>query len=215
MQHFPPEVVESTTGVPAETVRNLARRICGADGAAPVMYTGLEYSDSGVQAIRAVLTLFALAGQLDVPGGIGLAMRGSHFPINHAGVLPNPDLERAVARDRSRPMRARSNSASDTMFWLKFRRARSKSAWACSALARAPSRSASSAARAASLPAVWAWSWARSICSRNWSFSTRSPSLTARLTIYPITLAEISTLRRASTLPVQLTRESTSCRATV
>ena len=37
-------------------------------GAAPVMYSGLEYSDSAVQAIRATLVLWALAGQLDVPG---------------------------------------------------------------------------------------------------------------------------------------------------
>lgn len=100
VQHFRPEVVEATTGVPAETITRLARRIAQAGGAAPIMYTGLEYSNSGIQAIRAVLTLFALAGQLDVPGGIGLAMRDSHFPINRSSVLPNPDLRRAVARDR-------------------------------------------------------------------------------------------------------------------
>ena len=64
------------------------------------MYTGLEYSNTGLQAIRAVLTAFALAGQLDVPGGIGLAMRGTHFPINRSGHLDNPDLDRAVARDK-------------------------------------------------------------------------------------------------------------------
>jgi len=100
VQHFRPEVVEATTGVPAETVVQLARRIAEAQGAAPVMYTGLEYSNSGVQAIRAVLTLFALAGQLDVPGGIGLAQRDSHFPINRSGLLPNPKVDLAVARDR-------------------------------------------------------------------------------------------------------------------
>jgi cysteine desulfurase NifS len=100
VQHFRPEVVEHTTGVPAETVRRLARRIATATGACPVMYTGLEYSNSGIQAIRAVLTLFALAGQLDVPGGIGLAMLDSHFPINRSGHAENPDLARAVARDR-------------------------------------------------------------------------------------------------------------------
>ncbi len=99
-QHFRPEVVESITGVAAATVRRLARRICTATGAAPVMYTGLEYSNSGIQAIRAVFTLWALAGQLDVPGGLGLAMQGSHFPINRSGHLANPDLSRAVARDR-------------------------------------------------------------------------------------------------------------------
>ncbi|MGD8395462.1 MAG: molybdopterin-dependent oxidoreductase, partial [Candidatus Eiseniibacteriota bacterium] len=100
VQHYGPDVVEATTGVPAATVRRLARRLCDAHGACPVMYTGLEYSNSGIQAIRAVLTAFALAGQLDVPGGIGLAMPGSHFPINRSGNVPNPDVERAVARDR-------------------------------------------------------------------------------------------------------------------
>ncbi|MCU7934527.1 MAG: aminotransferase class V-fold PLP-dependent enzyme [Candidatus Thiodiazotropha sp. (ex Dulcina madagascariensis)] len=100
IQHFTPEVTESITGVPAETIRSLARRIAGATGACPVMYTGLEYSNSGVQAIRAVLSLFALAGHLDTPGGIGLAMQNSHFPINRSCNQPNPALDRAVARDR-------------------------------------------------------------------------------------------------------------------
>jgi anaerobic selenocysteine-containing dehydrogenase len=100
VQHFRPEVVEQITGVAADTVRSLARRIANATGASPVMYTGLEYSNSGIQAIRAVLTLFALAGQLDVPGAIGLGMLGTHFPINRSGNVENPDLGKAVARDR-------------------------------------------------------------------------------------------------------------------
>jgi len=100
VQHFTPEVAEKITGVPADTIRDLARRIARASGACPVMYTGLEYSNSGIQAIRAVLTLFALGGQLDVPGGIGLAMLDTHFPINRSCNVENPDLGRAVARDR-------------------------------------------------------------------------------------------------------------------
>jgi cysteine desulfurase NifS len=99
-QHFRPEVVENITGVPADTVRALARRLCRATGACPIMYTGLEYSNSGIQAIRAVLSAFALAGQLDVPGGIGLAMPDSAFPINRACNVENPDIARAVAHDR-------------------------------------------------------------------------------------------------------------------
>jgi cysteine desulfurase NifS len=98
--HFPPEVTEEITGVPAESIRALARRLAGSRGACPVMYTGLEYSNSGIQAIRAVLTLFALAGHLDVPGGIGLAMPDSHFPIHRSCNQPNPNLDRAIARDR-------------------------------------------------------------------------------------------------------------------
>ncbi len=100
VQHFRPETVQEITGVPADTIRRMTRRVATADGACPLMYTGLEYSDSGVQAIRAVLVLFALAGQLDVPGGIGLAMPDTHFPINRSGNVANPDLDRAVARDR-------------------------------------------------------------------------------------------------------------------
>ena len=97
-QHFQPEVAEEITGVPADEIRKLARRIARAKGACPVMYTGLEYSNSGVQAIRAVLTLFALAGHLDAPGGIGLAMPDSHFPINRSCNQENPNLDRAAAR---------------------------------------------------------------------------------------------------------------------
>ncbi|MDP6567697.1 MAG: molybdopterin-dependent oxidoreductase [Alphaproteobacteria bacterium] len=66
---FTPERVEATTGVPARRVRTLARQIAAASGCSFVMYTGLEYSNSGVQAVRAAWTLQALAGHLDVVGG--------------------------------------------------------------------------------------------------------------------------------------------------
>ena len=98
VQHFRPEVVEPITGVPAETIRDLTHRICRASGAALLMYTGLEYSNTGVQSARAVLTLFALADQLDVPGGIGLTMLNSDFPINHSCNQENPNLDVAIGR---------------------------------------------------------------------------------------------------------------------
>ncbi len=100
VQHFSPGVTETITGVSADTIRDLARRLAGATGACPLMYTGLEYSNSGVQAIRAIYSLFALAGQLDVPGGIGLAMLDTHFPINRSCNQPNPDVGRAVGFDK-------------------------------------------------------------------------------------------------------------------
>jgi cysteine desulfurase NifS len=100
VQHFNPEVTETITGIPAERIRSLAHSIANATGACPVMYTGLEYSNSGIQAIRAVLSLFALAGHLDVPGGIGLAMLDTHFPVNRSCNQENPDIDRAVARDK-------------------------------------------------------------------------------------------------------------------
>ncbi len=98
VQHFRPEVAAAITGVPAETIRDLTRRICNASGASLLMYTGLEYSNSGVQSARAVLTVFAMAGQLDVPGGIGLSMLGNNFPINHSCNQENPNLDLAIGR---------------------------------------------------------------------------------------------------------------------
>ncbi len=100
VQHFSPEVVEGITGVPAAASRSLARRLAQAHGASPVMYSGLEYSDSGVQAIRATMVLWALAGQLDVPGGRCFTMKENLFPINRANLIPNPDVKKALGRDR-------------------------------------------------------------------------------------------------------------------
>ncbi len=100
VQHFRPEAVEEITGVPADKVRDLARRVVRARGASPVMYTGLEYSDSGVQAIRATMVLWALAGQLDVPGGRVFRMRENTFPINKDELVANPDVKKAIGRDR-------------------------------------------------------------------------------------------------------------------
>jgi cysteine desulfurase NifS len=99
-QHYRGEVVESITGVPADDVRSLARSIAGARGAAPVMYTGLEYSDSGVQAIRAVFTLWALAGQLDTPGGLLFSMKQNQFAQNRTALQKNPNIKQALGRDK-------------------------------------------------------------------------------------------------------------------
>ncbi len=100
VQHFRPETVESICGVPSETVRRLARRVASANGAAPVMYSGLEYSNSGVQAIRATLAFWALAGQLDVPGGRCFSMPQNQFPLNRGRHVANPDEAKALGRDR-------------------------------------------------------------------------------------------------------------------
>jgi anaerobic selenocysteine-containing dehydrogenase len=91
--------VEGTTGIPSETIRSLARRIKGSNGVAPVMYSGLEYSDGAVQAIRATMVLWALAGQLDVPGGHCFSMTQNRFPINRDGHVPNPDVRKAAGHN--------------------------------------------------------------------------------------------------------------------
>lgn len=100
VQHFRLEVAEKITGVPQAVIKDVARRIGSSSGASLIMYTGLEYSNSGVQTARAILTLFALTNQLDIPGGIGLSMLANQFPINRSCNQPNPNLDLAVARDR-------------------------------------------------------------------------------------------------------------------
>ncbi|MFC1999434.1 IscS subfamily cysteine desulfurase [Chloroflexota bacterium] len=100
VQHFRPEVVSGITGIPVETIRSLSRRIVQTNGAAPVMYSGLEYSDGAVQSIRATMVLWALAGQLDVPGGRCFSMSQNKFPINREGLIPNPDVRKAAGYNR-------------------------------------------------------------------------------------------------------------------
>ena len=87
VQSFTPEAVERTTGVPPESVVALAREIAATKHVSLRMYTGLEYTSSGVQNIRAVYLLMALAGHLDVPGGLLIARPPSSYRTR-TGVRP-------------------------------------------------------------------------------------------------------------------------------
>ncbi len=95
---FPPEKAEEMTGVPAGAIREVARAIAGPGGAksagyvgaALLSYTGLEYTNSGVQNIRAVMTLWALSGNLDTPGGNLIKMPDTDFKVNPGRRLEPP-----------------------------------------------------------------------------------------------------------------------------
>jgi len=122
-----PAAVEAITGVPAGVIRELARAIARAAGCSILTYTGLEYSNTGLQAIRAVWTLQAITGHLDTPGGKLFKMPGrvrtgriltvppaepapigaTEFPLYHAvrrelhaGLIPQ-----AVLQDKPYPLR--------------------------------------------------------------------------------------------------------------
>lgn len=70
VKEFSPVEVEKITGVPAEQVIQLARLIATTKHTTLRTYTGLEYSNGGVQSIRAVYLLWAITGNIDVPGGL-------------------------------------------------------------------------------------------------------------------------------------------------
>ena len=72
VNQFTPEEVERITNLPKEKVVLLAREIATTHNSALHLYTGVEYTNSGVQNIRAIYILWALTGNLDVPGGIYL-----------------------------------------------------------------------------------------------------------------------------------------------
>jgi anaerobic selenocysteine-containing dehydrogenase len=78
VKRFSPHEVEKITWVKAEKVERLAQDVCRFK-TAPLMYTGLEYTNSGVQNIRALLVLLALSGNLDRPGGLVFRMRQVSF----------------------------------------------------------------------------------------------------------------------------------------
>jgi anaerobic selenocysteine-containing dehydrogenase len=97
---FTPDRVEEITWVPAVEVQRLARSLAGAKGASLVSYTGLEYTNSGTQNIRAVLTLWALTGNLDVPGGKVIKMPDGEFHVNQSMRLEPPNGVDPIGKDK-------------------------------------------------------------------------------------------------------------------
>lgn len=93
---FPPEKVSEITGIPIETIEELAKEIADAEGAGYVMYTGLEYTKSGVQNIRAVMVLWALAGQLDVEGGRCFVRSENQIHLNKDHQIESPGFNTSI-----------------------------------------------------------------------------------------------------------------------
>jgi anaerobic selenocysteine-containing dehydrogenase len=99
LQQFPPERVAEVTWVPESKIRDLARAVGRAKSCAILTYTGLEYSNTGMQAVRAVWTLQALAGHLDVPGGKLFKMAGRP-QTGRILTAPPPDAPPPVGSER-------------------------------------------------------------------------------------------------------------------
>jgi anaerobic selenocysteine-containing dehydrogenase len=73
VQKFSPPEVEKMTRVKARQVEKLAEDLARPKSSL-LLHTGLEYTNSGVQNIRALLILWALSGNLDRPGGLVFRM---------------------------------------------------------------------------------------------------------------------------------------------
>jgi len=91
VKQFTPEEVEKITGVSKEQIVSLARVIATSKPVTLRTYTGLEYSNSGVQNIRAVFILWALTGNLDIPGGLIIAVPPK-LPMEKVDI-PRPSIQ--------------------------------------------------------------------------------------------------------------------------
>ncbi len=100
VKDFSPETVSQITGIDAHIIEELAERIVDAEGATYVMYTGLEYTKSGVQNIRAVMVLWALAGQLDVEGGRCFFRRENRIPLSTGRQIKTPGFDQSIGRGK-------------------------------------------------------------------------------------------------------------------
>jgi len=94
---FPPEEVEKITWVKAEKIRTLAEDLAKPKTSL-LLHTGLEYTNSGVQNIRAILIFWALAGNLDRPGGLVFRMP-QVSPVRRNRIDP-PQGKPAIGLDR-------------------------------------------------------------------------------------------------------------------
>lgn len=100
VKDFTPSYVSKITGIEESKLEYLAESIVDAEGASYIMYTGLEYTKSGVQNIRAVMVLWALAGQLDVEGGRCFLRRESNIPLARSRQVETPDYDKSIGKDK-------------------------------------------------------------------------------------------------------------------
>jgi anaerobic selenocysteine-containing dehydrogenase len=69
VKDYSPEKVETITWVKAETIRNMTRMYANNKPASISLGISMDHSTNGIQAIRAITTLMAITGNLDIPGG--------------------------------------------------------------------------------------------------------------------------------------------------
>lgn len=90
------DFIEKTTGVKNETLVKLAKELHISQASSYISYTGLEYAKSGVQSIRALISLFAITGNLDIKGGLLINMDDNELGVNKIE-SPHFNIERIGA----------------------------------------------------------------------------------------------------------------------
>ena len=94
VQEYPPEKVEEISWVPAEEIRAVAHCVCQKPS---TLSMGLanDQNPNCLQIIHAILSIFAICGQLDIPGGLlmGRPLTMAVSPEMQAARTDTPDSE--------------------------------------------------------------------------------------------------------------------------
>ena len=98
---FDPEYVEEVSWVPADELRRAARTFAAQGPGCVVQGLAAELHVGGIQAIRGIAALQALAGYLDVPGGALLRPRG---PLASLGIMRRFPTGKAAIGQRETPL---------------------------------------------------------------------------------------------------------------
>ncbi|QJY48218.1 molybdopterin-containing oxidoreductase family protein [Pseudonocardia broussonetiae] len=91
VEQYTPEWAETETGVPAETIRTLAREYAGAQPSVIRIGVAVERHAGGGQAVRALSCLPGLVGAWRKPGGGILQLPLWAFPVNW-GAFMHPEM---------------------------------------------------------------------------------------------------------------------------
>ena len=91
LEEYPPERVEAITGVPADTIRWLARKYATTRPAFIALGNGPGHHEMGGMAMRAMSMLPALVGSWGIPGGGAFRSNGGYASLNN-GAMERPDL---------------------------------------------------------------------------------------------------------------------------
>lgn len=102
---FSPEAVEERCGIPADVIREIAREIAAADGAAVYARIGASTQEFGTLANWLPDVIHALTGNLDEPGGAMFpkAAHGGGNTKGAPGVGKGFRMARRMSRVRNRP----------------------------------------------------------------------------------------------------------------
>ena len=96
VKQYPPEKVEQTTWVPAETIRGIARMYATSKPACIWQGISLDHCTNGVQTSRAIAVMVTICGNFDTPGGSTYNRALSRVPLRIEGKI---SLEEAIGAE--------------------------------------------------------------------------------------------------------------------